>query len=341
MDPPSVQYATTSDGYNIAYCVGGEGEPLVFMPRPFSHLSILSQVASNRAAIEGLEGRFRLIRYDGRGQGLSTRGVQDDATIELYARDLAAVVDHLHLERVVLLGPLGFGRVALYYASQHPERVKALVLWNPFSDNTETRASMQIDLPLESWDLFLDTHAHLVYPLEEPSQIKPKLAAATNAADRVAYGRAQRRAAPQVDLSAIRTPTLIIAARSGSWSFAMEDSSKMIAGSIPNARLAIFDDLGGGLFLPGPSVPPAVQLIEDFVKTLAAISQSPLTPRENEIAVLVARGRTNRQIADELVISKQTADRHVSNILGKLDFTSRAQLAAWVVERGNTFSTKR
>ena len=58
-----------------------------------------------------------------------------------------------------------------------------------------------------------------------------------------------------------------------------------------------------------------------------------LTAREREVADLVARGLTNRRIAEELVISKQTADRHVSNILGKLGLASRAQLASWVVER--------
>jgi predicted ATPase/DNA-binding CsgD family transcriptional regulator len=52
-----------------------------------------------------------------------------------------------------------------------------------------------------------------------------------------------------------------------------------------------------------------------------------LTPREREIAWLLARGRTNRQIADELVISEQTAETHVKRILGKLDLRSRHQLA--------------
>jgi membrane-bound serine protease (ClpP class) len=60
----------------------------------------------------------------------------------------------------------------------------------------------------------------------------------------------------------------------------------------------------------------------------------PLTRREREIAVLIAHGRTNRQIADELVIAETTADRHVSNILGKLGFATRSQIAVWAVERG-------
>jgi DNA-binding CsgD family transcriptional regulator/tetratricopeptide (TPR) repeat protein len=60
----------------------------------------------------------------------------------------------------------------------------------------------------------------------------------------------------------------------------------------------------------------------------------PLTPREREVALLLTRGFTNRQIGDELVISAATAERHVVNIFNKLGFHSRSQLAAWVVERG-------
>ncbi len=59
-----------------------------------------------------------------------------------------------------------------------------------------------------------------------------------------------------------------------------------------------------------------------------------LTAREREVAVLVARGLTNRQIAEALVIADGTADRHVSNILGKLGLVSRAALATWTVEHG-------
>ena len=63
---------------------------------------------------------------------------------------------------------------------------------------------------------------------------------------------------------------------------------------------------------------------------VAAAPPSSLTPREHQIAALVARGYSNRAIADELSISPATAARHVANILGKLGFTSRTQVAAWV-----------
>ena len=56
-----------------------------------------------------------------------------------------------------------------------------------------------------------------------------------------------------------------------------------------------------------------------------------LTPRETEVARLLARGLTNRQIADELVISARTAGSHVYRLMGKLGCSSRAQVAAWAV----------
>ncbi|HEV8637382.1 MAG TPA: LuxR C-terminal-related transcriptional regulator [Chloroflexota bacterium] len=60
----------------------------------------------------------------------------------------------------------------------------------------------------------------------------------------------------------------------------------------------------------------------------------PLTRREREVARLIARGLTNGQIAQELVIVKGTVANHVEHILGKLGFSSRTQIAAWVAAGG-------
>ncbi len=59
-----------------------------------------------------------------------------------------------------------------------------------------------------------------------------------------------------------------------------------------------------------------------------------LTRREVEVARLVARGRSNREIAEEFVLSERTVESHVQHILTKLGFTSRAEIAAWVVRSG-------
>ena len=63
------------------------------------------------------------------------------------------------------------------------------------------------------------------------------------------------------------------------------------------------------------------------------LRDSPLTPREREVATLIGEGLSNQQIASRLVISVRTAHGHVENILRKLEFSSRTQVAAWVVGR--------
>jgi predicted ATPase/DNA-binding NarL/FixJ family response regulator len=59
--------------------------------------------------------------------------------------------------------------------------------------------------------------------------------------------------------------------------------------------------------------------------------QVPLTPRERQVAALVASGRTNRQIGRVLGISEKTAEVHLHHVMSKLDARSRAEVAAWAV----------
>jgi DNA-binding NarL/FixJ family response regulator len=60
-----------------------------------------------------------------------------------------------------------------------------------------------------------------------------------------------------------------------------------------------------------------------------------LSPREQEVALLITRGLTNRQIAGALIIGERTVHAHVTNILDKLELISRTQIAAWGVEQGS------
>jgi DNA-binding NarL/FixJ family response regulator len=75
-------------------------------------------------------------------------------------------------------------------------------------------------------------------------------------------------------------------------------------------------------------------------KLLAASLRAPrpaadtLTAREREVLTLIAEGRTNRQIARQLNVTERTARTHVSNILAKLQLTSRTQAALWAVQEG-------
>jgi DNA-binding NarL/FixJ family response regulator len=60
----------------------------------------------------------------------------------------------------------------------------------------------------------------------------------------------------------------------------------------------------------------------------------PLSPRERQVARLIARGYSDRQIAQELVITEGTAGVHVSHILNKLGFHTRAEIASWASQHG-------
>ncbi len=75
-------------------------------------------------------------------------------------------------------------------------------------------------------------------------------------------------------------------------------------------------------------------LIDTLLASLdAELTDSPLTQREAEIATMVARGMTNREIAAELVLSERTVETHVQHVLTKLGFGNRSQIAAWVASR--------
>ncbi|MET7897340.1 ATP-binding protein [Streptomyces mirabilis] len=86
-----------------------------------------------------------------------------------------------------------------------------------------------------------------------------------------------------------------------------------VGGGHDSPKQAIDFALGGG-------IDPAA---------VAAAIPSPLTRREREVAALVAKGLSNRKIAEELVVSPRTVDFHVENIRAKLGFSGRAQVAAW------------
>jgi DNA-binding NarL/FixJ family response regulator len=96
-----------------------------------------------------------------------------------------------------------------------------------------------------------------------------------------------------------------------------------LAATIPEERLRqIFLKIATE-GLPGPG----------SARRTAGAPRDGLTPREWEVAARIARGRTNREIAAELFVGERTVETHVGNILQKLGFTSRTQIAAWAAGR--------
>lgn len=78
-------------------------------------------------------------------------------------------------------------------------------------------------------------------------------------------------------------------------------------------------------------------LVTDYVQREASGQtgdKEPLTPREREVLTLIAEGKTNREIAEALVISVKTVDRHRENIMNKLNLHSRVELVKYAIEKG-------
>jgi DNA-binding CsgD family transcriptional regulator len=98
-----------------------------------------------------------------------------------------------------------------------------------------------------------------------------------------------------------------------------------LATDLPDAHLR--ESLTQGFAALLPDTPKATPL------RTAKQAFDGLTAREREVAVLVAQGLSNRAIAEQLVVSERTVEKHVENAVGKLDFTSRTQLAVWATEK--------
>jgi non-specific serine/threonine protein kinase len=92
------------------------------------------------------------------------------------------------------------------------------------------------------------------------------------------------------------------------------------------------DPLARDAFLHGARA-QVPQLTKPTARRAAKQALDGLTLREREVAALIAQGRSNREIAAALVVSERTVEKHVENILAKLAFSSRAQIAAWAVEK--------
>jgi len=127
-----IRYCTSADGTRIAYAVVGNGPPVVRCLGWFTHLEYEWNDPFRRPEIDANAANFQVVRYDGRGMGLSDRQV-NDFSLEAQVADLEAVVDTLGLERFILNGISQSGPVAITYAVRHPERISHLMLFGSYA----------------------------------------------------------------------------------------------------------------------------------------------------------------------------------------------------------------
>ena len=150
--PPEVAqkvgFCKTADGVRIAYTVSGQGPPVVQVLGWFTSVAGASgNTFASEAFLKQISARHLLVRYDGRGAGLSDRGLSD-YSLEPRVRDLEAVVEALGLGRFALYGDSAGGAVSVAYAARYPERVTRLVLYGGGLDSSHlARASARPSRP--------------------------------------------------------------------------------------------------------------------------------------------------------------------------------------------------
>jgi pimeloyl-ACP methyl ester carboxylesterase len=267
----------TTDGVRLAVASIGHGTPLVRPPTWFNHLEYDWHVQFRGALYRHLATRVQLIRYDGRGNGLSDRYIPE-ISFATFERDLEAVVDALGLRRYALLGVSQGAPIAIAHAAHHPERVSKLVLNGGYALGRNRRGSARdvetgqayLTLMRHGWgdehSAFLRLFSTLYFPGASAEELKAlaevqRMAMSAEAAVRL------RMACDEVDvldlLPKVSTPTLIIHSRHDN--AVPFEEGRRLAAAIPNARFIALDS-GNHVPLPDePAWPAFIGEIERFL----------------------------------------------------------------------------
>ncbi|MEP6799427.1 MAG: alpha/beta fold hydrolase [Lapillicoccus sp.] len=292
---------------------------------------------------------FTLVRYDGLGVGLSDRDVrEDDLTLDSEVALLRAVLDELRFEKVDLVGGSSGSCAAIAFAARFPERVNRLLLYGAYAEGsaiTSPEVQEAIVATVRShWglasrmlaDLFLgdaDSVEQERLARYQRAAASPKTAAALL---ELIYRKDVRAETGQV-----RAPTLVVHRR-GDRAIPYH-LGRELAAAIPSASLIPLD---GNAHFPwagdGRSVARALRsVLAPEASASGHVMGSGgepaavlLSGREREVLALVASGLSDREIAEQLVLSQHTVHRHVANIRHKLGRGSRAAAVAEAARLG-------
>jgi pimeloyl-ACP methyl ester carboxylesterase/DNA-binding winged helix-turn-helix (wHTH) protein len=133
-----IRFCVTRDNVRLAYARVGSGHPLVRVANCFNHLDFEWESPIWRHWVNDLATGHSILRYDGRGNGLSQWDAED-ISFESWVRDLESVVDTAGLSKFALMGHSQGGAVAIAYAARHPERVSHLILCGAYSRGVNYR----------------------------------------------------------------------------------------------------------------------------------------------------------------------------------------------------------
>jgi pimeloyl-ACP methyl ester carboxylesterase/DNA-binding CsgD family transcriptional regulator len=329
----------------VAYEIYGDGPPLVAPAWWVSHLELDWQSAGFRRFWESVAEGYALIRYDRLGVGMSDRTLREsDLTLDGEVATLRALLDELELERVSLIGGSSGSCTAIAFAATFSERVERLLLYGSYADGAAITAPSVADSILAA------VRAHWGLGSRLLSDV---FLGDTDAAEHERFARFQREAATaetaaallglvyrldvRAHLPLLRGPALVVHRR--------DDRAvpyrlgREVAAAIPGAT---FIPLQGSAHFPWHGDVDSV--VRACREALAPVQPSPhhasepepdlLSSREREILGCVARGLSDREIADQLVLSPHTVHRHVANIRSKLGRTSRTAAVAEAARLG-------
>ena len=327
---------TLADGTGIRFAVSGRGPVAIYVPGWVSHLELGWAVPAERQFYEELGDGRTLVRYDRPGCGLSEPTTRTDV-VELELEVLAAVAAAVGAERFDLVGASFGAPLAVRWAARHPESVTRLVLYGGWVDGDGVAApdvrEHVLGLVAQHWGFASDVLTEIFAP-------------DADAGFRAMFSRYQRDSAPSAwahhllaacyaidvadDLGRITAPTSVIHRRDDR-AVPLAEGERLAAG-IEGATLTV---LPGRTHIPfAGDAHSLVSAIRGGLGLPSLDRESPrplLTPRQLEVAGLVAQGWSNRQIAEGLVITESSAESHVERIRARLGFRSRAQIAAWYV----------
>ena len=138
-----IRFCVTPDNVRLAYATVGSGHPIVRVANCFNHLDFEWGSPIWRHWVRDLARGHSLLRYDGRGNGLSQRDV-DDFSLDAWVQDLETVVDAAGLDTFALMGHSQGSSVAIAYAVRHPERVSHLILCGAYARGACHRESADV-----------------------------------------------------------------------------------------------------------------------------------------------------------------------------------------------------
>jgi pimeloyl-ACP methyl ester carboxylesterase len=352
-----IRFCTAPDGVSIAYASVGEGPPLVKAPNWLSHLEYEWQSPIWQHWWQELAKEHRILRFDQRGCGLSDWNVED-LSFDARVGDLEAVVAAAGLERFALLGISQGAAVAIEYAVRHPEKLTHLVLYGGFARGRMKRGysssvqSAETTLMREGWG-----QDNPAYRLMFTSSFMPeasheqmhwfnelqRVSTSPNNAARIYEASSQMDIMDRLRL--VQTPTLVLHARQDA-RIAFEHG-RLLASLIPNACFVALESRNHLTLADEPAWHVLIGNVRHFLATgkplpddaaakteVAEMPAGQLTPRELEVLRLIAAGRSNQEIAQELVISFNTVTNHVKNILGKTGSNNRTEAASYAFRNG-------